>query len=297
MNVDEAIEHFANADEFPREALQWALDNWEDASPRFISKLRAYAEGAPESEVDLDGLFFIIQLCGVKHDTRAYVPLCDVIAADTTFYDKFGGGMVDNLPGILINVCDGDVEPLKRAIEAPEGDEFCRAAAIEALAYLVRTRSVLSDEEMQRYLSHLGSELQPRGENQIWSAWAFAIAQLGYRTLRAEAGRVFAREWIGPCAGTLDEFDQALQLARRGASFRSDRRSPRSRIDPPSPPSHCGSAVKISIFPRSMAIASGTESCTSIRFAMIIRWRRGDLTERRPTKSAGPASARTGVQP
>jgi len=43
-----------------------------------------------------------------------------------------------NLKGILINVCDGDVEPLKRAIESEAGDEYARAAAIEALAYLVR---------------------------------------------------------------------------------------------------------------------------------------------------------------
>ena len=62
MNVDEAMRRFTDTEEVPREALQWALDNWEQASPRLIAKLRAYAGRAQVSEADLEALFFIIYL-------------------------------------------------------------------------------------------------------------------------------------------------------------------------------------------------------------------------------------------
>jgi hypothetical protein len=215
MNVDEAMRRFAEPGDLPREAVQWALDNWDAASPRFIAKLRAYAAGASRSDGDVGVLFFILLLCGEKHESRAYVPLCDMIATDETFYDSFGDVMIASLTGILINVCDDDVEPLKHAIETPEGDEYCRAGAIEALAYLVRAEGVLGDDEMRDYLVRLASELQPREEHEIWTAWAFAIAQLGYDSLRADVARVFAKKWIDPMGATLDDFHQDLALARR----------------------------------------------------------------------------------
>ena len=103
----------------------------------------------PKPTPNLDVLFFVIHLCGEKCDSRAYVPLCDMIASDETFDVWFGETTTGTLAAILINLCDGDVEPLKRAIEAPEADEFARAAAMEALAYLVRAKGVLSDDEMR----------------------------------------------------------------------------------------------------------------------------------------------------
>lgn len=214
MNVDEAMRQFAVRGEFPREALQWALDNWDQASPRLIAKLRACAAGARMSEADLGILFYVVHLCGEKCDPRAYVPLCELIASDETLDVWLGESTNGSLSGVLINLCDGDVEPLQRAIEAPDGDEFARAAAIEALAYLVRAKGVVADDEMRAYLSRLGNEMQPRAENAVWRAWAFAIAQLGYEPLRGEAARVFAKRWIDPAEASLEEFYEDLQLAR-----------------------------------------------------------------------------------
>src|SRR6202453_5041401 len=180
MNVDEAMRRFADTEEVPREALQWALDNWEQASPRLIAKLRAYAGRAQVSEADLEALFFIIYLCGEKCDSRAYAPVCDLIVNDETIDIWFAESATGDLGRILINLCDGDVEPLQRAIEAAEADEFGRAASLQALAYLVRAK-----------------------------------VHLGYEPLRGEVARVFAKKWIDPLDGSLDDFYFDLQLARR----------------------------------------------------------------------------------
>ena len=58
MNVDEAMRRFADNGEFPRDAMQWALDKWEEASPRLIAKLRACEHalaGGVEAVVIVDG--------------------------------------------------------------------------------------------------------------------------------------------------------------------------------------------------------------------------------------------------
>ncbi len=36
MNVDEALRQFAAAEELPGAAMQWALDHWDEASPRTL---------------------------------------------------------------------------------------------------------------------------------------------------------------------------------------------------------------------------------------------------------------------
>jgi uncharacterized protein len=215
MNVDEAMRRFADTEEVPRDALQWALDNWEVASPRLIAKLRALSGAAQGRDLNVDLLFYIIYLCGEKHDSRAYAPVCDLIVNDETIDAWFAESASGDLGRILINLCDGDVEPLKLAIEASEADEFARAAALQALAYLVRAKGVLGDDEMRAYLSRLAGEMQPRGESAVWHAWAFAIAQLGYEPLRGEVARVFSKRWIDPLDGSLDDFYFDLQLARR----------------------------------------------------------------------------------
>ncbi len=58
MNVDEALRRFAEGEDFPREAMAWALANWETASPRFIARLRAFAAGGDRTEAAEDQLFY-----------------------------------------------------------------------------------------------------------------------------------------------------------------------------------------------------------------------------------------------
>ena len=112
----------------------------------------------------MDELFYIVHLCGEKRDERAYAPLCRLIGESEEASDFLGDADASTLNGILINVCDGDPAPLMRAIESPSGDEFARGAALEALGYLARAKSVLSDDEMRAYLKRLRREMKPRGE-------------------------------------------------------------------------------------------------------------------------------------
>ena len=56
MNVDEALRQFVEAAELPGAAMRWALDHWDEASPRFIARLRVFAAGAVRSEEAMEEL-------------------------------------------------------------------------------------------------------------------------------------------------------------------------------------------------------------------------------------------------
>ncbi|MGO4870537.1 MAG: DUF1186 domain-containing protein [Roseiarcus sp.] len=214
MNVDEALRQFVEARELPREAMQWALDHWDEASPRFVARLRAFAAGANRSEEAKDELFYIVHLCGEKRDERAYQPLCRLIGESEEASDFLGDADASTLKGILINVCDGDLAPLMRAIESPAGEEYARGSALEALGYLARTKNVLSDDEMRAYLKRLRREMKPRGECWVWTAWAATAANLGYGDLRLDVAILIKDSFIGEGEYTLADFDQQMKMVR-----------------------------------------------------------------------------------
>ncbi len=215
MNVDEALRQFAEGEGFPREAMKWALEHWETASPRFLSKLRAFAAGRDRSEAAEDEVFIILHLCGEKGEARAYEPLCRMIAEDPDIEDWLGEAQTETLPRILIKVFDGDLEPLKRAIESRKGDEYSRASALHALGYLVRARGALGEEDMRAYLRMLRRDAQPRDELVFWTVWAATAAALGYEDLRVDVAILSKEGFIEDGCFTLEDFDCNVELARR----------------------------------------------------------------------------------
>jgi uncharacterized protein len=216
MNVDEALRQFGAAEELPRDALQWSLDNWELAAPRFVARLRAFvASPAARDEVAESEFFFIIHLCGEMRETRIYAPLCRLICESEDGLDFLGDATNQTLNGILINVCDGDPQPLMAAIESERGEEFARAAALEALGWLTRGRAILSDEDMRAYLGRLQREMKPRSESFLWQSWAATAANLGFEEMRSEFASLREKGWADPRDFSLEEFDQQVKLARQ----------------------------------------------------------------------------------
>ena len=214
MNVDEALRRFAQDEGFPREAMAWALDNWATASPRFISKLRRYAAGAERTEDADDEIFCIVHLCGQMRETRAYEPLCRLIGSDPDIEIVLGDATTETVPGILVNVFDGDVAPLIAAIESPAGDEYARSGALSALGYLVRSRGALDDEAMRAFLRRLRREALPREAPGFWYGWAETAAALGYEDLKLELALLNKEELLDVTDFDFDEFGRVAALAR-----------------------------------------------------------------------------------
>ena len=215
MTLDDALNDLATTgNTLPREAMQWALDHWDEAGPRFTALLDGYAGGADRSEQAERALFLVVHLLGDKAETAAFAPLCrlllDAEAADLIL----GDAITVTLRGILISTYGGDPAPMQAVIEAEGADDFVREGALLALAYLVRTGRT-PELDMRGYLLRLLAEMRPQAENFVWLGWMTAVALLGYEDLAPQAEELFRRglaseEWQG-----VEDFRGDLKLTLR----------------------------------------------------------------------------------
>jgi uncharacterized protein len=230
MDVDSAIRAFAHAGhDLPQDAMRWALDSWDDAGPRLLGVLERFADGADRSEEAANSAFFILHLASERHESRAFAPLCRLIKDGETIEAVLGEGVTTTLKGILIGTYDGDLDSLKAAVETAEADEFARAAALEALAYLTATGHVARDEA-ETYLLRLRDTLQPQHRNFVWIGWVSAVSLLGLEAMSDCVRQAFQRGLIDRTWMTYQHFrqDLARTLAdpERMAGFRQQRVAP-----------------------------------------------------------------------
>jgi hypothetical protein len=200
--IDDAIQAFAEAsDGPPNEALQWALDHWDQAAPRFLTMLEAYTDGADESDTTIDALYFIIHLFGDRGDQRAYRTLCRLMLSEdrlTNVLDETA--CVETLKGILIKCFDGDPAPLREVIEATGAESITRGEALLALAWVTRDGR-WPEQEMRDYVRHLFAAMQPREPDYIWYNLVVVAAILGYQEFAAESAKLIKdglvpEEWL-----------------------------------------------------------------------------------------------------
>ena len=75
MDVEVALRAFASAGhDLPREAMRWALDNWDEAAPGLLGALERFVDGTDRSEEAANALFFILHLAGERRETRINTP-------------------------------------------------------------------------------------------------------------------------------------------------------------------------------------------------------------------------------
>src|SRR5689334_19356426 len=168
MDVETAIRAFASAgNDLPREAMRWSIDHWDEAAPGLLGVLERFADGTDRSEDAVGATFFILHLAAERRETRAFAPLCRLLRDAEASEEVLGDGVTTSLKGILIGTYDGDLDTLKGVIEAEEADEYARATALEALAYLTAAGRV-AREEAGAYLRELHEALRPQHESFVW---------------------------------------------------------------------------------------------------------------------------------
>jgi len=230
MTLDDALRDLATTDnELPCDAMRWALDHWDEAGPRFLTLLNAYASGVDRSEQTERALFLVIHLLGEKAEAAAFGPLCRLLLDREASDLILGDAITSTLRGILISTYDGDLAALQAVIEAQGADDFVREGALLALAYLARTGRV-PEAEMRAYLLHLLAEMQPQAEHFVWIGWLLAVAHLGYSDLAEQAeglikrGFVSERDWR--IADFRTDLKRTLDDPERMAGFAHDHIGP-----------------------------------------------------------------------
>jgi uncharacterized protein len=226
MDLETAIQAFASAgNALPREAMQWALDHWDEAAPELLSMVERYTSGADRSDETARAVFFIVHLAGEKQDTRVFSLLCRLAQDGEAVEAALGDATTTTFKQILISTYDGNLDTLKGLIEAAGADEFVRADALEVLAYLTATGRI-PREETEAYLLGLYDTLQPQQESFVWSGWVLAIGLLGLEELSDVVRQAFERGLIDPMVMGYDDFlrdlERTLADPERMAGFEYD---------------------------------------------------------------------------
>lgn len=195
MTLDEALAALAVKGGLPRDAMQWSLDHWEEAGPRFLSTLEDYANGDQCSDDAAEVAFFAVFMAAETADCAFYRPLCRLLHDEEAAEFILGDAITEALAGILVRLFDGDREPLQSLVEDTAADPFVRDAALGALSYLAFEQRI-PEAEMSEYLLHLMNHLSPDDDETVWAGIPDAVAKLGYADLEPQVAELFRRGLI-----------------------------------------------------------------------------------------------------
>jgi uncharacterized protein len=162
MDEETAIQAFASAGrDPPRDAMQWALDHWDEVAPGLLSLLERFASGADRSNDTASTVFFILHLAGEKQDTRVFPLLCSLAQDGEALEAALGDDITPTLKRLLVRTYDGDLDTLTGLIEAVEADGDVRAAALAVLSNLTATGQI-AREKAEAYVLEAVSGLSAK---------------------------------------------------------------------------------------------------------------------------------------
>jgi hypothetical protein len=181
MGIDRAIAALGSArTELPSEAMQWALDHWDEVRPRLIWHVDEYLAGTDRSDDTAEILFLGLHLAVAKNDKLIFEPLCRLLHDAEAGSRVLGDAITETLAGMLVGMFDGNAGRLTSLVDDRTIDDFIRGAALMAMAYLTHTGH-LPEAATREFLRLLPERLDIEIEELMVSFWARAIAALGYQ--------------------------------------------------------------------------------------------------------------------
>jgi uncharacterized protein YchJ len=210
--IDGVIEDFGKAGHaVPRVSMQWALDNWAAAAPRFLELLSHYVDGIDRSDQTDAALIIVIHLLAEKAETAAFQTLCRLLLQPEGMENVLGDTIASKLSNPLISLFDGDVATLRAVVETVDVNEFVRHSAITAVAYLTRIGRI-PEPDTDAWLRQLLTSMQAPALNDVWHGWVESVAFLGLADLTPAVQSLFEREFLDTNWLTFSEFEADLKL-------------------------------------------------------------------------------------
>jgi uncharacterized protein len=213
-----ALDDLSGAETFPLDALMILRQKWSFARGPLLNALKAFASGEDRGPENAGKIFFGLHLMAEKREAEAWAPLLAVAMEGEVFYDMIGDAAWETLPAILLSLYSGDLEGLKKLIEAPRADQWSRVAALECFSALAATGEIPL-EEAKAFLAHCFETLQPRENHPVWYGWQGCVALLGLSELEPLAARAFRQGLVDRNALSFEDFQADLRASRAAASL------------------------------------------------------------------------------
>ncbi len=216
--VQMALDDLSGAETFPLDALMILRRKWPDARGPLLEALQNFASGADRGPENAEKVFFGLHLMAEKREAEAWAPLLSVAMEGEVLYDMIGDAVWETLPAILLSLYPGDLEGLKKLIEAAKADEWGRVAALDCFSALAAHGEIPMDDA-RAFLASCFETLQPRENHPVWYGWQGCVALLGFAELEPLAARAFRQGLVDKNALAFEDFQAELRASRAAASL------------------------------------------------------------------------------
>ena len=211
--VQMALDDLSGAETFPLDALMTLRQKWSFARGPLLDALKNFASGADRGPENAEKVFFGLHLMAEKREAEAWAPLLSVAMEGEVLYDMIGDAISETLPAILLSLYAGDLEGLKKLVEAQQADEWGRVAALECFSALAAT-GVIPMDDAKAFLAHCFETLQPRENHPVWYGWQGCVALLALSELEPLAARAFRQGFVDRNALAFEDFQADLRASR-----------------------------------------------------------------------------------
>ncbi|MFZ1102023.1 MAG: DUF1186 domain-containing protein [Hyphomicrobiaceae bacterium] len=198
MDEHSILMAFSQSDGLPRAALRAAAIDRTRLVPRFIALMEEFLTLPPAERPKQTPFFFIFHLLGDWREKAAYRTLAKILRLpDEHLGPILGDAVTSTVNRVMVQVFDGDPEPLFDVIRDKHADEFVRSRMCDALVTLV-LQGNLDRTRAEVFLRDCFSNLQPQATNYVWVGWMEAVARLGLEAYSGIVETAFKRQYIDP---------------------------------------------------------------------------------------------------
>lgn len=202
MNIEKIITELTHSHgKFPREAVDAAIEQYEDLKPILLDELANLVDDIESIKQLPDDYMLHIFAMFILADFRepAAYPLFIrfVSLPSETVHDALGDVVTESLPMLLASVSHGDILPIKSLIENPAINEYVRCSALESLLILY-VEGDLPRDQIIDYLRELYISKLEREYSFIWTALVNLSADLHPLALMAEIEQAYQDDLVEP---------------------------------------------------------------------------------------------------
>jgi len=213
MDSEKLLEDLTIYQRLPEAALGEATERRVETLPTFLAAIQEFLDDDDPVPELPTSLFMIFHLLGSWREKSAYRLVARFLMSDPERLEwQLGDALTETAPRVMLNLFDGDQQPIRDIIECESANEYIRAEMFAVLATLAH-RGDVPREGVARHLREAYSSLQPQSEHYVWVGWESAVASLGLNELSGLVDEAFDRGFIDPGIVTKDNFRREMKAA------------------------------------------------------------------------------------
>ena len=211
-----------NTGEFPRQALEKAIEEQEAITPFLLNTLSESKDKLEDLYDDEDYILhlYALYLLAQFREQKAYPLIIEFFSVPGDMpLDVTGDVVTEDLGRIIASVSDGNIELTKKLIENQEINQFIRSAALKSLIISV-IQGIISRKEVVKCFEEIFSNLFANKSSTteveeetdyIWTDLTTQSSILAPVELQQYIERVFDEDLIEPFFIERDDYDDFLE--------------------------------------------------------------------------------------